>query len=166
MLKSHLLSIAACGLLVSGLVAVAPAQAEHGGHKARQHVRAGHHDHRGHGHRRHHRRYKHRGHDKGSVRIHIGGYRGYHGYRPGRYVTYTERVCVAQGHYRKTWVAPVYETRYDECGEPYRYEVRAGYYEKVWVPARHERRVVKKWVPHHRHHGHHGDYSVAARWRF
>ncbi|XAM00833.1 hypothetical protein OT109_05485 [Phycisphaeraceae bacterium D3-23] len=40
------------------------------------------------------------------------------------------------GYYRRVYRAPVYRTYYDDCGYPYRVQVRAGYYERVWVSHR------------------------------
>ncbi|MFK7788751.1 MAG: hypothetical protein AB8C95_04550 [Phycisphaeraceae bacterium] len=37
------------------------------------------------------------------------------------------------GYWKRVYHSPVYETRYDSCGRPYRVCVRAGYYERVWV---------------------------------
>ncbi len=37
------------------------------------------------------------------------------------------------GYWSRVYHSPVYETRYDSCGRPYRVCVRAGYYERVWV---------------------------------
>lgn len=37
------------------------------------------------------------------------------------------------GYWKQVYHAPVYETRYDSCGRPYRVCVRASYYERVWV---------------------------------
>lgn len=37
------------------------------------------------------------------------------------------------GYWKQVYHSPVYETRYDSCGRPYRVCVQAGYYERVWV---------------------------------
>lgn len=37
------------------------------------------------------------------------------------------------GYWTRVYHSPVYETRYDSCGRPYRVCVREGYYERVWV---------------------------------
>lgn len=37
------------------------------------------------------------------------------------------------GYWKRVYHSPVYETRYDSCGRPFRVCVRAGYYERVWV---------------------------------
>ena len=37
------------------------------------------------------------------------------------------------GYWSRVYRSPVYETRYDSCGRPYRVCVQAGYYERVWV---------------------------------
>ena len=37
------------------------------------------------------------------------------------------------GYWSRVYHSPVYETRYDDCGRPYRVCVRAGYYERVWI---------------------------------
>jgi hypothetical protein len=41
------------------------------------------------------------------------------------------------GYWKRVYHGPVYETRYDDCGRPYRVCVRAGYYERVWVSTGH-----------------------------
>lgn len=41
------------------------------------------------------------------------------------------------GYWKRVYHSPVYETRYDDCGRPYRVCVRAGYYERVWVTTGH-----------------------------
>ena len=43
------------------------------------------------------------------------------------------------GYWKRVYHRPVYETRYDSCGRPYRVCVRAGYYERVWVSTSHRR---------------------------
>lgn len=37
------------------------------------------------------------------------------------------------GYWTSVYRPPVYETRYDRCGNPYRVCIREGYYERVWV---------------------------------
>jgi hypothetical protein len=44
------------------------------------------------------------------------------------------------GYWTSVYRPPVYETRYDRCGNPYRVCVREGYYERVWVSTGHHRR--------------------------
>ncbi|MFN3168622.1 MAG: hypothetical protein ACE37H_16305 [Phycisphaeraceae bacterium] len=48
---------------------------------------------------------------------------------PVRYV----EVRPPSGYWTSVYRPPVYETRYDRCGNPYRVCVREGYYERVWV---------------------------------
>lgn len=38
------------------------------------------------------------------------------------------------GHYTQVWVAPVYHTHYDECGNARKHLVKNGYYKQVWQP--------------------------------
>lgn len=42
----------------------------------------------------------------------------------------------SRGYWKRVYRSPVYETRYDRCGRPYRVCVREGYYERVWVDSR------------------------------
>lgn len=66
---------------------------------------------------------------------------------PGHYVTRTETVLVRPERCERVWVEPLYDTRYDDCGRPYRVLVRDGYWREVTVPARYETRHVEVWVP-------------------
>lgn len=68
---------------------------------------------------------------------------------PGHYVTRTQKVLVAPAYDDTRWVPPVYATRYDTCGTPYKVIVRRGYHDKVHVPARYQTRHTKVWVPGH-----------------
>ena len=45
-------------------------------------------------------------------------------YERGHYEYRTERVLVAPGYYSKHFVPATYETRFDECGHPYRVLVK------------------------------------------
>ncbi len=91
-------------------------------------------------------------------RRHVSHHRGHAGYHqtharvhyhttPGRYETYRERVCVSHGHYTTRYIPPVYCTRYDRCGRPYRVMTKPGCYQKVWVPARYEYVTKKRYIP-------------------
>ncbi len=75
-----------------------------------------------------------------------GNVRTPRGYDGGRYEYRTERTWVP-GYNRQVWVEPVYEWRYQPCGNRYRVLVRAGYHRTVCVPGRYENRQVKVWVP-------------------
>jgi len=52
-----------------------------------------------------------------------------------RHHTHTSRTVYvnSSGYWSQVYVQPVYETRYDHCGNPYRTCVRAGYWKRVWV---------------------------------
>ncbi len=63
----------------------------------------------------------------------------------GRWVVHAERVCVRPATTRRVWVPPVWTTRHDACGRPYRVRVRAGGWKTVTVPARYETRHVRTW---------------------
>ena len=63
---------------------------------------------------------------------------------PGCYITEYEKSWV-QGSHRKVYVQPVFEKRYDACGNPYRFKVSPGYYEVVHEPGYWETRPVKVW---------------------
>lgn len=64
---------------------------------------------------------------------------------PGRYEEVEQRVWVEGGE-RTEWVAPRYETRFDECGRPTSVLVRAGYWNTVRDPGHFELRRVRVWV--------------------
>lgn len=77
-----------------------------------------------------------------SVSIGSGSHdRGYdRGYHQPRYRSSScDRTVVVHhppqpvGYWKRVYHSPVYETRYDSCGRPYRVCVRAGYYERIWV---------------------------------
>ena len=70
-------------------------------------------------------------------------------------VVHPVRYCTTPGHYESHWVPPAYETRYDECGNPYTVKVQEGYYEQVWVPA--------QYVTSHGQGQHHGGHGPLAR---
>lgn len=67
---------------------------------------------------------------------------------PGRYETVQERVW-APGASRKEWIEPVYETRYDSCGRPYRVLVSAGRWCVVQDPGHYEIHCRDVFVPGH-----------------
>ena len=52
-------------------------------------------------------------------------------YPTSRTVVYTN--SQPSGYWSRVYHQPVYETRYQICGTPYRVCVRAGYYERVWI---------------------------------
>ena len=74
--------------------------------------------------------------------VSVGSHRsyGHDDYRP-RYRSTSSSSCSQtvvyqhpqSGYWKRVYHRPVYETRYDSCGRPYRVCVRAGYYERVWV---------------------------------
>ncbi len=64
----------------------------------------------------------------------------------GYYKNVPKRVWIP-ARYERVWIEPVYETRYDECGEPYRVLVCNGYWKKVYVAGCYETRYVKVWMP-------------------
>ena len=59
-------------------------------------------------------------------------------YQRNSYNTRSYRQHHSRGHSGGYWTRvyrpPVYATRYNRCGQPYRVLVRCGYYERVWVP--------------------------------
>lgn len=82
-----------------------------GGHYNRSHQRQR-------GYARHRDRGHYGGHHGSYSRAHHGGYSG--GYSGG-------------GYTKQVWVAPVYRTRYDDCGRAIRVCIRNGYYKQVYV---------------------------------
>ena len=64
----------------------------------------------------------------------------------GCYVLENRRVWV-RGAKRNVYVAPVYRTRYDECGRAYEVLISAGHYEVVRDPGCYEIRRVRVWKP-------------------
>jgi hypothetical protein len=44
--------------------------------------------------------------------------------------------CCSGGYYTTRWVIPVYDTRYDGCGNSFRILIRVGGYQRQFVPAR------------------------------
>ena len=65
---------------------------------------------------------------------------------PGRYEVQMRKVWV-EGHNRKVWVEPVYETRFDACGRPFRVLIAEGHYRLVREPGCYQNRRVKVWRP-------------------
>lgn len=65
---------------------------------------------------------------------------------PGCYRTAYERVWIPTAK-KKTWIEPIYETRYDECGRAYQVLVREGCWRWIEVPGHYEDRPVKRYVP-------------------
>lgn len=95
-------------------------------------------------------------------------------YVAGHYERRIEQVLVEPGHYERTWVEAITETR-EEGGKIVTVTIRPGYYNRIWVPDRYEAREVNVWIPgyyiqerptfflgfgfghrHHHHHHHHG----------
>lgn len=78
----------------------------------------------------------------------IGGGVGHqHAYRTsGHYETTYQSVMVSPAHMERQWVAPVYQTTYDRCGNTLRVLVSPGYWTEVYVPAQYETREVQVWV--------------------
>lgn len=60
-------------------------------------------------------------------------------WQQGRVEVIHERVWVP-GCARQVWVDPIYETRYDRCGNPIQVLVRAGHYRTVQSPGHYETR--------------------------
>ncbi len=58
-----------------------------------------------------------------------------------------ERLIWVPGAARREWLPPVYATRYDGYGRPYRVIVREGRWQSVCEPGRYERRIERVWVP-------------------
>ncbi|MEL7087466.1 MAG: hypothetical protein AAGL98_03345 [Planctomycetota bacterium] len=95
-----------------------------------------------------------RGHHRGGVRGELRGeFRGkFRGEFRGR-----------GGYYKSVWRAPVYRTRYDDCGRAIRVCVRRGYYDRVWVSApRH--RVTYRSDHHPRHQRDNRRYRRGCSW--
>lgn len=63
---------------------------------------------------------------------------------PGHYDWVEEQIWVP-GRTRREWVPAVYETRYDDCGNPYRVLVCAGYYHTVQEPGYYRTQRRKVW---------------------
>lgn len=100
-------------------------------------------------HRNSHRDYSHRGYDSrarvtyrnDNVRfsVNVGSNSSYSHQPTYRNNTYHRNTVVhtthsqPTGYWKRVYHSPVYETRYQPCGTPYRVCVRAGYYERVWV---------------------------------
>lgn len=77
---------------------------------------------------------------RSAIRGHGHGDRRYERCSPR---TYEKRVWVPAS-YRKVWVEPAYETRYDACGRRYRVLVREGHWRTVHEPGRWETVVVHR----------------------
>ena len=69
-------------------------------------------------------------------------------YVPGRYECVTKKVWVAGATHRE-WCPPVYETRCDLFGNPYRALVQAGYYRTVQEPGFWDHQSERVWVSAH-----------------
>ena len=63
----------------------------------------------------------------------------------GRYVVARNKVWVPATD-RKQYVAPIFETRYESCGDAYSVQVGGGTWTKVKVPGHHEVRESKRWT--------------------
>ena len=90
----------------------------------------------------------------------------FRGHVPIGHVVRSRSVYVP-GYYENRWIEPVYATRYDDCGVPYRVLVREGYYDRFWVPGHYVTGGVYGGYGRHgsRHHGG-GGLSVKAHIRF
>lgn len=67
---------------------------------------------------------------------------------PGRWVFETKKHW-APGWSEKVWQPPVFETRFDFCGNSYQVQINAGFYRTVHHPGRWEYRKQKVWqAPH------------------
>ena len=69
-------------------------------------------------------------------------------YVPGRYQMCSVRVWVP-GSVIQEWIPARYETRYDSCGLPQSYLVRAGFYTTRQNPGHYETRSERRWVAAH-----------------
>jgi len=67
---------------------------------------------------------------------------------PGCHETVHERVWVPGG-YRRRWIEPAYETRFDACGNAVRVLVRAGHFTVVYEAGRYEVRPRRVWRAGH-----------------
>jgi len=57
-----------------------------------------------------------------------------HGYaNSSHYTTTTTYHSAPSGYWGSVYCPPVYETRYNHCGTPYRVCVSPGHYDRVWV---------------------------------
>ncbi len=64
---------------------------------------------------------------------------------PGHYETVERRVWIPETK-EKIWVEPIYETRYDSCGRPYRVLVCDGTWRVVVHPGHYETRCERVYV--------------------
>lgn len=60
----------------------------------------------------------------------------------------TERVWIP-AEIREEYVPPVYGTRYDSCGRPYRVMLRPGYVRRYEIPGHFETRQNRVWISGH-----------------
>lgn len=67
---------------------------------------------------------------------------------PGHFETRCEQVWVPATSER-VWVEPVFELRYDTCGNRIRVQVCAGYWTTVHHPGHHETRERRVWISGH-----------------
>ena len=120
-------------------------------HRDDRHDRRDHRDHardwpRGHDYDRHRGHHRDHDRDRGHVSIRIGTSSHSHVCEFGHYETRTHTVLIAPARYERVWVEPVYATRYDSCGTPYRVLIREGYWDTVHIPAQYETRTERYWV--------------------
>lgn len=124
---------------------------DHRGHhdvRHRDHDRHRHQGYRGHAPSRHHDHHKHRDRDRdrGHLSIRIGTSSHSHVCEYGHYATRTHTVLVSPERHERVWVEPVYATRYDSCGTPYRVLIREGHWKTLHIPAQYETRTERYWV--------------------
>lgn len=90
-----------------------------------------------------------RDHDRGRARGHA---RHVHGrdcrFIEGRFEIRTVRVWI-RATVREEYVPPVYGTRYDSCGRPYRVLIRPGHVRRITIPGHFENRRSRVWVAGH-----------------
>jgi hypothetical protein len=67
---------------------------------------------------------------------------------PGRYEYELQRVWVP-GRSERIWVEPVFQLRYDGCGNLLRVLLSPGHWSTVHHPGHYETRRVRVWVPGH-----------------
>lgn len=75
---------------------------------------------------------------------------GHHGghhrvWVPGHYVNQQSKVWVA-GSSHQVWVPALFETRFQACGTPFQFQVRAGYFRTVIGHGHYEYRPRQVWV--------------------
>ena len=67
---------------------------------------------------------------------------------PGHYESVCERVWVP-GLSQRVWVDPIFELRYDSCGNALRVLASPGHWKTIQQPGHFEDRSVRLWTPGH-----------------